>query len=103
MAWHQVEQYFYAAVVCLFHEGHEVFRGAVPRRNLVVVAHVVAGIFEGGIKNRIEPDHGDSQVSEVIQLAGDAGQVPDAVPVGIGKALGINLVEDLGLQVQAGV
>ena len=65
---------------------------AVARRDLVVIADVVAGVVERRIEPRIDPDGVHAEALDVIQLLDDARQVADAVAVGIIERLRINLI-----------
>src|SRR5699024_4726252 len=58
-----------------------------------VVGDVVAAVvLRGGVEVR-EPDRIGSQVPDVLEAGGDAGQVTHAVPVGVREGAGIDLVD----------
>src|SRR5699024_7357885 len=67
--------------------------GAETRIDIGVVGDVVAAVvLRGGVEGR-EPDRVGSQVPDVLETGGDAGQIAQAVPVGIGEGAGIDLVD----------
>ena len=68
--------------------------GTVLRVDVPVVADVVAVVGVGGAVYRGEPDGVGPQVTDVVQTADDAGNVPDTVAVGILEAPGIDLIDD---------
>ena len=77
--------------------GNEVFHvrhGAVFRVDVPVIADVIAVVGVGGNIYRGEPDGVHPQGLDVVQAADDAGNVPDAVPVRVLKAPGIDLIDD---------
>ena len=71
-----------------------VLHGAVLRVNLPIVADIVAIIRVGGAVHGAQPDGPHPQLLEVVQAADDAGDVPDAVAVGILEAAGVDLVDE---------
>ena len=75
-------------------EALHVRHGAVLRVDAPVVADVVAVVGVGGAVHRGEPDGVGSQVPDVVQAADDARDVPNAVPVGVLKAPGVDLIDD---------
>jgi hypothetical protein len=72
-------------------EGGEVAEGGIDG---AVVADVVAEVGHGRPVDRRQPDGVHAQVDEVVEVVTDAGQVADAVPVGVGERTGINLIHD---------
>ncbi len=91
---HQVHDDFQSPGVGLGQQAVEVGHGAELLHDGLVVADVVAVVVIGGAVHRGEPDNVDAQLLDVVQLAGDAGQIADAVSVGIAEAAGVNLVDD---------
>ena len=59
-----------------------------------VVRGVVAVVLQGRGIERQQPDRGDAEVLEVVELAREAGEVPDAVRVRVGERTDVQLVED---------
>ena len=72
----------------------QVVVGTVARRDLVKIGDVVAGVAEGRLEARIQPDAGDAEVVQVRQFFHDAAQVADAVAIRVAERLRINFVED---------
>ena len=94
VAGHEVEDYMHAALVGGCEQGRQIVVGAVAGGDLLVVAHVVARVFEGRIEARVQPDRVAAKVGDVAEFCGDAGNVSDAVAIGVGEGLRIDLVED---------
>ena len=84
----------HAALVGGCEQGRQIVVGAVAGGDLLVVAHVVARVFEGRIEARVQPDRVAAKVGDVAEFCGDAGNVSDAVAIGVGEGLRIDLVED---------
>ena len=74
-------------------QGDQVVVGTVARGDLEIVAHVVARVLEGRVEARVDPQRVAAEVSDVIELGDDAGDVADAVAVRIGEALRVDLIE----------
>jgi hypothetical protein len=72
----------------------EVAQAAVVRVDGGVVGDVVAVVLERrGVEGQ-QPHGGDAQVLQVVELLGQAAEVPDAVSVRVEEGLGMDLVED---------
>ena len=95
---HQVEQYVDAARVRLMEQFDQIVIGAVPWRDFAVVAHVIAGVFEWRIVARVDPQGVAAQGCDVVEFAGDAGDIPDAVAIRITEALRVDLIEHRGIK-----
>ena len=90
---HKVEKDVHVAGVCLGKEALKILVGAVARRHLAVVRHVVAGIAKGRRKARVEPQRIAAQLAHVVELLDNTGDIADAVGVGVVEALRIDLVK----------
>src|SRR5690606_16803844 len=91
---HQVEQHPDAAAPGAVHQAGQVVVGAVAGGDGEVVGDVVAGVPEGRGEARVEPDGVHAEPLEMVEPLLDAGEVADAVAVGVREALRIDLVED---------
>ena len=91
---HQIHDDLDAPGVGLGQQPVKVGHGAELVHNGLIVADVVAVVVVGGAVDGGEPDYVGAQLLDVVQLAGDAGQVPDAVAVGVAEAAGVDLVDD---------
>ena len=96
---HHVQHQADAALVRLPDEGLQVLHRAETGVDGAVVGHVVAVVMlrrgeEGGQPEVIHP-----QVLEIVQLGGHAGQVAQAVAVGVAKRFGVDLVDDFILKI----
>ena len=94
----QVEQDVHAAFVCLVKQCDQIGVRTVSGGYASVVAHIIAGIFEGGIEAGIQPNRIASKVLNVTQTGGDSGDVADAIAVRVGKGLRIDLIEHGGIE-----
>ena len=77
----------------LLHQLDHVVVGAVARRDAQVVGHVVARVDERRREARVEPDRVDAQRAQVVEVVDHAAEVADAVAVGVGERLGVDLVQ----------
>ena len=77
-----------------FHQGIEVGERAEDRVHRQMVGHVVAEILLRGGEERAQPDGVHAQAGDVAELRGDAGQIADAVAVGVEEAARIDLIDD---------
>ena len=93
VAGHKVEQHADTFLVRSFKQRGGVGIGAVARGDLFVVPHVVPGVLERRVVAGVDPQRVAAKVLDVIQFSDDAGEIADAIPVGIIKTLGIDLVE----------
>jgi hypothetical protein len=90
----EVEHHADAEPARLGEQRAQVVIGTVARRDLVEIGDIVAGVAEGRLETRIQPDAGDAEVVQVGQFFHDAAQVADAVAVRVAERLRINFVED---------
>ena len=67
---------------------------AEHRVDAAVVRDVVAAVLHRRGEEGRDPDAVDAQAGDVVQLLGDAGQVADAVAIGVAKAARVDLIED---------
>ena len=87
-----VDDHLDATCVGLVGEMVEVCEGAEPGVDVAIVADVVSAVSErGGIEGG-QPDGVDSELGQIAQSAAQAGEVPDAVRVGVGEAAWIDLI-----------
>ena len=75
-------------------EAIEAFEVAEDRVDGRVVAHVVSEVGHRRPVDRGEPDRVDTEPGDVVKSCGDAGEIPDAVAVGVRERAGIDLVDD---------
>jgi hypothetical protein len=90
---HQVDQHPQAELVCGADQLVGVVEGAEDRVDLPVVGHVIPRVGHRRHIERADPDRVDAQIPQVGQPGSDAGQVTDAVGVGVGPGAGIDLVD----------
>ncbi len=91
---HQLGDHPKAAPVRLPQEGPEVLQGAVRRVDVGVVRDVVAVVLERrGIEGQ-QPDRGNAEILEIVQLLGEARDITDAVALAVTKCADVHLVDD---------
>ena len=90
---HEVEKHVDASFVCGGEKIGEVLVGAVACGDFLVIAHVVARIFERRVVAGVYPQRCGTQRRDVIEFGSDARQITDAVTIGIGKRLGIDFIK----------
>ncbi len=93
MTRNQVQQHMHVPFMGFPEQIGQVLVGAVPGSHRVIVFHIVARVSEGGKETGVKPEGGAAQVPDIVQLSDNAGNVPDAVGIGITKGLGVDLVE----------
>ncbi len=91
---HQVHDQLHAPGVQPVRQLPQLLERAEDRVHVAVVADVVAVVVLRGRVDRGQPDDVDAEPVQVVELADDAAQVPDAVPVRVGEAARIDLVDD---------
>jgi len=89
---HLIEDDVQAALAETGGEGGEIGERAVVGIGGEVVGNVVAVVGLGRSVDGRDPEGVDAEVFEVIEFAGDTGEIADAVAVGVGEAARINLV-----------
>ena len=93
----EVEEHLQAAAVGFVDEAVEVGEGAEERVDVGVVGDVVAEVGHRGGEDGGEPDGVDAEPLEVVEALDDAGEVADAVAVGVLEGAGVDLVDDAAL------
>ena len=78
----------------LSNEVTHVFERAKERVNVLVVRDVVTVVILRRLVDGGKPQHVDTQISEVVQLGGNTGDVPDAVAVRVSERARVDLVHD---------
>ncbi len=91
---HQFRDHAQAPLVRLAEEDAEIVQRAVAGVDALVIGNVVAVVFpRRGVEGQ-QPDGVDPQVLQVIELAGQAAEITDAVLVGVAKGADVELVDD---------
>ena len=93
MACHEVETHLDAAFVGFVDECDQISVGTEARVYLVEINDIVAAVKPSRLKAGVDPQSVDTQALDIIEFGGDAGQVSDAVAVGVHIRRGIDLVE----------
>ncbi len=90
----QLHHDLHIALVGGVQEQLEVVDRAVTGVDRKVIGDVVAVIAQGRRKKRQEPEAGNAQILQVVELGQKAGKVADAVVVGVGKSTHVELVNN---------
>src|SRR6185436_5451780 len=73
----------------LLHQAAVVLNGADIRIDLTIVRDVVAVVASGRWIERQQPQRGDTEILQVAEPRGEAGEIADAVAVAVGKRLDV--------------
>jgi len=92
VAEHLVDHHLQAKTMRLGQQTVEIGQGAEQRVHRAVVGDVVAEVGHRRLEKRRDPDRIDAQACHVIEAIDDAGQVADAVAIGIDEAARVDLV-----------
>ena len=95
----QVKNYPNAVAARLANQSFESGQVAELRIDITVVADIVAPVFErraidGGEPNRIDTQRSIGAIIQIVQVRGDAVEVPDAVAIRVGKTAHVDLIEN---------
>ncbi len=91
---HQFRYHPQAAAVGLGQKFFEIPKGAVGGIDVAVVGDIVAVVAQRTRAKRHQPDGGDPQVLQVVELSGEALKITDAVIGAVEKAFDMQLVND---------
>jgi hypothetical protein len=72
----------------------EVVQGTVAGIDVDVVGDVVAVVAQGRGEEGEHPEAGDAEVLQVVELGEEAGEIADAVCVGVHEGTDVELVDD---------
>jgi hypothetical protein len=97
VVWDEVEDQLQPARVRLGDDAIEIADRAEQRVDRAVVGNVVAEVGHGRAEDRRDPHRVDPEPGEVVEPAGDAVEVADAVAVGVLERARIDLVDDAAL------
>ena len=90
---HELRDHAKVPGVCGSEQSTKVAQGAVRRVHLSVGRDVVPVVFQRRWIERQEPQGGDSQVPDVVQLALEPPEVADAVAVAVVVGADVDLVQ----------
>ena len=91
---HQIDDDAHADLFRVIHEIDELAERAVLGVDAVIVRYVVAVVaIRRGIE-RLEPHAGNAQAGEIVEPTHEAGEVADAVAVGIEVLLNVEAIDD---------
>ena len=75
-------------------EAAEILHGAEIGIDGAVVGDVVAVVAAGRRIERQQPERGDAELLQIVELFGQSRKVADAVIVAVGKRLDVQLIDD---------
>ena len=78
----------------LLHEAAEVLHGAEVGIDAAIVGNVVSVVAAGRGVERKQPERGDAEVLQIIELLGQPSKVANAVIIAVGKRLDVELIDD---------
>ncbi len=90
----QLDHDLHVALVGGVEELLEVVERAVGGVDVDVVGDVVAVVAQGRGEEGQEPEAGDAEVLEVVEAGDQAGEVADAVAVGVLEGADVQLIDD---------
>ena len=76
------------------HEPLEIVQRAVARVDVAIVGNVVPVVAQRRREEGQQPQAGDAEILQIIQLLGEAGEVADPVIVTVEERLDVGLVDD---------
>ena len=93
VAGNQIQEHPDAPTVGLLKKVNEVLVGAVAGGYQLVIPYVVAGVLKGRVEAGIDPQGVTAETLDIIQFGGHAGNIANAVCIGVHKALGVDFVK----------
>ena len=90
---HQIHHDLQTALVRFGKQLVHILQGAEQRIDILIIGNIVAVVVLRRLVDRGEPHHVHAEVGEVVETAGDALQVADAVAVGILEGTRVDLVD----------
>src|SRR3954471_13285192 len=78
----------------LLHEAAKVLHRAEIGIDVTVVRNVITVVAPRRWIEWQQPQGGDPEILEIVQLAGEAGEISDTVAVAVGKRLDVKLIND---------
>ncbi len=90
----QFDHYLQTAVVSGVKKGLKIFQRAIAGMHGEIVGDVVAVVAQRRSKKRQQPDAGDAELLQVVQLFQQALKISDAIVVGIFKRLDVQLINN---------
>src|ERR1700751_1358890 len=82
------------ATVCLAHEGLEIRHPSIGWIDVLVIRDVVAIIAQWRGIERQQPQRGDPEIVEIIELAAQTLKIADSVVIGVEEGLHVQLIDD---------
>ena len=83
-----------AALLGFLDEALEILHGPEIGIDVAVVGDVVAVVAAGRGIERQQPQRGDAEILQIVELLGQSGEIADAVIVAVGKGLDVELIDD---------
>ena len=90
----ELDHHLHVAGVGFVEKLLEVGEGAVGRIDVRVVGDVVTVVTQGRREEREQPEAGDAELLQVVELGDKTLEVADPVAVGVGKGAHVQLIDD---------
>ena len=97
---HELGDHLQLSALGFLHETAEVLHGTEIGIDLAILGNVVAVVAARRGVERQQPERGDAEILQIVELVGQAGEVADAVVVAVGEGLDVQLVDDRVLEPQ---
>src|SRR5947207_1001952 len=91
---HQLGDDTQLAAMRLAHKGFEVAHAAIGGMDVLVIGDVVAVVAQGRGIERQQPQRGDPEILQVVELARQPLEIADPVIVGVEERLDVQLIDD---------
>ena len=95
---HELGDHPQLAALGLLHEAAEMLHGAEIGIDAAVVGDVVAVVAAGRGIERQQPQGGDPELLQIVELLGQPDEIADAVVVAVGERLDMQLIDDRVLE-----
>ena len=82
----------------LLHEATKILHRAEIGIDVTVVRNVIAVVAPRRRIERQQPEGGDTEIFQIVQFAGQPGEISDTVAVAVGKCLDMKLIDDRVLE-----
>ena len=87
-----IHKYFDISIMHSFEQGIKISHRSKLFHDVLIIRNIVAIVFIGRGKNRIEPNHINTQTFDIIQFRNNAFQVTYPIAIAVFKTARINLI-----------
>ena len=90
----QLDHHLHAALVGGIKKAAEVVERAVAGMDVDVIGDVVAVVPQRRREKRQQPEAGDAEILQIVELCDQPGKIADAVVVAVAEGLDMQLIDD---------